>query len=102
MRDGWPTMPVQVPGVSCRLDLVPVISVYVSGVTGEGCGCVSMTLDGQLLVKVRPDREDTFPGLWVISDPDGQILHNFNSELNKLRHLNVTQTPTLSGTPDSY
>ena len=68
---------MQVPEVSYRLDLVPVISVYVFGVTGEGCGCVSMTLDGQLLVKVRPDRElrTIFQDCGFISDPDGQILH---------------------------
>ena len=35
---------------------LPGISVYVFGVTGES-GSVSMTLDGQLLAKVRPDHE---------------------------------------------
>ena len=90
---------MQVPGVSYRLDLAPAISVYVFGVTGEGYGCVSMSLDGQLLAKVRLDRE-----LRTLFQDCGlsvtlKVKFFINSELIKPRHLRVTQTPSIFQNP---
>ena len=90
---------MQGPGVSYRLDLTPAISVYVFGVTGEGCGCVSMSLDGQLLAKVRLDCE-----LRTLFQDCGlsvtlKVKFFINSELIKPRHLCVTQTPSIFQNP---